>query len=216
VVKGETEIQEVDIMRDVCLRTCILVVLAAGSLAFPAGPRVDAAPASAGAEGIISSVGTASVVIATESGNHIRVTTTSETHVVSRQPARLEDVVAGEFVGVTAKKEAEGMLTAVAINIFPAPLRGQIREGQWPMETGDIMTNAVIAQDVTRVSGHMLYLAYKNGTAMINVSPMAVVRRMTLITLGKLKTGMHVTTHGIQNPDGSIAADFIIVDIFAR
>lgn len=200
-------------MRDVCLRNGILVVLAAASLALSAGPRADGAPASAGAEGIISSVGTTSVVIATVSGNHVRVTTTPETHVVSQQPARLEDVVAGEFVAVTAKKEAEGMLTAVAINIFPAPLRGQIREGQWPMETGDIMTNAVITQNVTRVSGHMLYLAYKGGTAMINVSPMATVRRMTLITLGKLKTGMHVTAHGTRNPDGSIAASFIIVDV---
>lgn len=200
-------------MRDVCLRNGILAVLAAGSLVLSAGPRADAAPASAGAEGIISSVSTTSVVIATVSGNHVRVTTTPETRVVSQQPARLEDVVAGEFVAVTAKKEAEGMLTAVAINIFPAPLRGQIREGQWPMETGDIMTNAVITQNVTRVSGHMLYLAYKGGTAMINVSPMATVRRMTLITLGKLKTGMHVTAHGTQNPDGSIAASFIIVDV---
>lgn len=200
-------------MRDVCLRNGILVVLAAGSLALSAGPRADGAPASAGAEGIISSVGTTSVVIATVSGNHVRVTTTPETHVISQQPARLKDVVAGEFVAVTAKKEAGGMLTAVAINIFPAPLRGQIREGQWPMETGDIMTNAVITQNVTRVSGHMLYLAYKGGTAMINVSPMATVRRMTVITLGKLKTGMHVTAHGTQNPDGSIAASFIIVDV---
>lgn len=200
-------------MRDVCLRNGILAVLAAGSLALSAGPRADGAPASAGAEGIILSVGTTSVVIATVSGNHVRVTTTPETHVISQQPARLEDVVAGEFVAVTAKKEAEGMLTAIAINIFPTPLRGQIREGQWPMETGDIMTNAVITQNVTRVSGHMLYLAYKGGTAMINVSPMATVRRMTLITLGKLKTGMQVSAHGTQNPDGSIAASFIIVDV---
>jgi uncharacterized protein DUF5666 len=202
-------------MRDVCRGNVILGVLIAGSLALSA-PRAGAAPASAGAEGIISSVGATSVVIATQSGKHVRVTTTPETRVVGRQPARLEDVAAGEFVAVTAKKEAEGMLTAVAINILPASLRGKIREGQWPMETGDIMTNAVITQDVTRVSGHMLYLAYKGGTAMINVSPMATVHRMTLITLGKLKAGMHVTARGTQSPDGSIAAAFLVADLSGK
>jgi hypothetical protein len=205
--------EEVTCMRHTRRRSGIVALVAAGLLALSAGPCAAAAPASAGAEGMITSVGRTSVVIATQSGDHIRVTATPATHIVSRRPARLADVVAGQFVGVTAKKEAEGILTAVAITIFPPLLRGKIREGQWPMETGDIMTNAVITRDVARVSGHMLYLAYKDGTAMITVPSGTTVRRMTLIALGDLKAGMHATARGTRNPDGSITASFILVDV---
>ncbi len=199
-------------MLHVRMRDGIFALLAAGSLVFSTGPQVGAVPASTGADGTIASVSATSVVITTQSGDHIYVDTTPETHIISRRPARLADIGAGQFVAVTAKKEANGMLSAVAINILPSSLRGKIREGQWPMETGDIMTNAVITRDVARVSGRMLYLVYKDGTAMINVPPMATVRRMTLITLADLKAGMYVTAHGTQNADGSIAAAFIIVD----
>ncbi len=196
-------------MRHVCVRNGILALLVVGSLAFSAGPQTSAAPASLGAEGTIASVGTSVVVIATQTGDHITARATPETRVMSRQPARPEDIVAGEFIAVTAKKEADGALTAVEINILPAALRGKSREGQWPMETGNIMTNAV----VTRVSGRTLSLTYKDGTAMIKIPPQATVHRLTLVTLGDLKAGMHVTAHGTKNADGSIAASFIIVDV---
>jgi hypothetical protein len=200
-------------MRHVCVRNGILALLATGSLAFSAVLQASAAPASLGADGTIASVGTSFVVIATQTGDHITARATPETRVKTRQPARPEDIVAGEFIAVTAKKEADGALTAVEINILPASLRGKIREGQWPMETGNIMTNAVVTEDVTRVSGRTLSLTYKDGTAMINTPPQAIVHRLTLVTLVDLKAGMRVTARGTTNADGSIAASFIIVDV---
>jgi len=195
-------------MRGLVIRNSILALLALGALGVSAG----AVPADTKVEGTIASVGPSSVVVATQSSVHTRVVAGPDTRVISRSPARLKDVVKGDFVGVTAKKGEEGMLTAVEIHIFPTALRGKIREGQWPMETGDIMTNAVITDDVVRVSGRMLYLAYNGGTAAISVPPMTVVRRMTLVGLKNLKAGMHAIAHGTQNPDGSLAASFIIVE----
>jgi len=199
-------------MRHGLVTNVIARLLAAGSLVFSAGTWVVAAPASTRAEGTIASVGGSSVVITTGSGGHIQINASPDTHIISRRPAQLTDIGPGQFVAVTAKKETNGMLSAVSINILPSSLRGKIREGQWPMETGDIMTNAVITRDVARVSGHMLYLTYKDGTAMINVPMMATVHRMTLITIGDLKPGMHASAYGTQNAGGSIAASFIIAD----
>ena len=108
---------------------------------------------------------------------------------------------------------SDGTLTAVSINIFPPEFRGRVREAQFVMETGNIMTNAIVFQNVRRVDGRTLYLRMPDGTAVIAVPQDAPVLRLAVIAMSDLRPGMRVQVRGTGNPDGSMVATTVTVDV---
>ena len=184
------------------------VVLAGAMLAAtaPAG----AAPA-APITGTIVSATPDSVVVNTTQGTKT-FKTTATTTVITRSPAKLSDITKGEWMGVDAKKDANGALTAVSINIFPPNYKGRV--GQWMMDSGDTMTNAQVStvETVSQVTGHVITLTYQGGTAKINVPSSAMIHRNAITPLGALKPGMHVMVRGRSNTDGTWSAASIVVD----
>lgn len=193
-------------------RLSVLVMVTVGLCALAEGTPAGAAPADAIAEGTIESLGPSLLTLAAGAGTSVQVTTTVETRIIRRQPADLADIRPRDFIGVAAKKEADGSLTAVSINIFPADFKGRVREGQFPMESGNIMTNAVVSQYVGRIAGRTVYLTYKEGTAVIRVPAEAEIHRLTVIAFDDLKVGMHASVRGTRTPDGGVTASFITVD----
>jgi hypothetical protein len=177
---------------------------------------VRAAPAQTLTEGTISALDGGAVTVMSRGGAPVRVVVNSETRVIRRQPVRFDQIKARDFVGVTARKEADGSLTAVAINIFPAEFKGRVREGQFPMETGNLMTNAVVFQNVRRIEGRTLYLQFPEGTAIINVPRDTEIFRLTQVRLSDLRVGMRVVARGSANPDGSVTATTVTADAAAR
>lgn len=190
---------------------CLFAFLGAGSAVVTYETPTAAAPAPSTLMGTIDAVGANGLNVATDAG-HTQVVTTAGTRVFTRLPARLEDIKPGDFIAVTARKEADGSLTAESINIFASSMRGVAREGQFPMESGNIMTNAVVTQYVSRVSARTLTLACKDCTATIAVPPGTAVHRLMVSSVDALKTGMHVTVRGIRNGDGSLDALSITVE----
>jgi hypothetical protein len=192
----------------------VLAVLGLAAVALPAA--VCAAPVATLTEGTISAIDAASVTVATRTGVPVRVVVTSETRIIRRQSVRFDQIKPRDFVGVTARKETDGGLTAVAINIFPPEFKGRVREGQFPMETGNLMTNAVVFQNVRRIEGRTLYLQFPEGTAIINVPRDTEIFRLTQIRLGDLRVGMRVTARATANADGSVTATTVTADEAAR
>ncbi|MBI4280217.1 MAG: hypothetical protein HY660_17335 [Armatimonadetes bacterium] len=188
-----------------------VVLLAWGLLAagiVPAGAAPDDAERTVGT---IQSVAADGITLTTRSGGQVKVKTTAETRITNRVAAKLEEIKRDDFVAVTAKKEADGSLVAVSINIFPPQLKGQIREGQWPMESGNIMTNAIVTQYVSRVEGRTLHLKHKEGTATIKVPKETEIHRIVLIKVADLKPGMSVFVRGTRGADGTVVAATISV-----
>lgn len=189
---------------------CLLVLLAAGAQLLGGGIPTDAAPAGppvVRTEGTIASVEADDLVITT-AGGRTQVKTAAEMRVLRRVPVKLEDIKAGDFIAAAARKEGDGSLTAVDIKIFPASLKGQIRDGQFP-EACNIMTNAVVTETVSQVSGGTVSLAYKDGTAKINVPPTTKISRLEVSTRSDLRAGMRVSIRGTSNADGSLTATSI-------
>jgi hypothetical protein len=106
----------------------------------------------------------------------------------------------------------DGTLTAIAINIFPPEFRARIRQAQFVMDTGNIMTNAVVFQNVRRVEGRTLYLRLGDSSAVIQVPPETVVLRLTVIPPGELRPGMAVTVRGTMAADDTLAATTVTTD----
>lgn len=197
-------------MRDRSWVVSLLLVVGAGLLL----PRVGwGAPATPGpTEGTITSVESGAVTITTRAGTPVRVLITSDTTIIQRKAVGLENIKPNDFVGVTARREADGSLTAISINIFPPEFKDRARQTQFVMETGNIMTNATVFQNVRRVEGRTLYLKLGDGSVIIAVPKDATVVRLTLAKPSDLRPGMTVLVRGTQGPDGNLTATTITLD----
>jgi hypothetical protein len=203
-------VSEVTAMRHKALPGGLVVLLTV--LLGVAQPGLAAPAAGAQAEGTIAAVDPGGLTITNRAGAHVRVITTPETTIIQRRQVTLEAIRPNDFVGVTARREADGSLTAVSINIFPPEFKGRIRQAQFVMDSGNIMTNAMVFQNVRRVEGRTLYLKLGDGAAVIAVPREAVVLRLTVAKSSDLRAGMTVTVRGTAGPDGSLAAATITFD----
>lgn len=181
-----------------------------GHLAPAAGAPTDVVR-----DGIVASVAADAITVAfanlpTPATTPVRVS--AATRVVLRQKTTLEAIKPGDYLAVTSKRGADGRLTAVSINIFPPEYKGRVREGQFPMESGNIMTNATVMEFAERVEGRTLFLKYRDGATAIAVPATTEIHRLVVSRVDELRKGMHVVVRGVANPDGSIAASSITAD----
>ncbi len=180
---------------------------------FLLSPVALAAPVPASqAEGTITALDTGAVLVTTRTGSQVRIAVTGDTLVIQRKLVKLEDIRPNDFVGVTAQREADGSLTAISINIFSPEFKGRVRAAQFVMETGNVMTNATVFQNVRRIEGRTLYLKLGEGTAVIAVPKGAEVFRLAVIKFSDLKPGMRVVVRGTAGSDGGLVATTITVD----
>ncbi len=193
-------------------RVIALLGVFVAALAMPG--LIAAAPAPQGiTEGVIAAADAGSFTVTVANGSQVRITANADTRIIRRQQARLEEIKPNDLVAVTAKREPDGSLTAISINIVPPEFKDRFRATQFVMETGNIMTNATVFQNVRRIEGRTLYLKLPDGTTVIAVPKEAPVLRLTVITMSDLRPGMRVQVRGTGNPDGSMAATSITVDV---
>jgi hypothetical protein len=194
-------------------RATVLVMLAA-ACAWTAAwttPAAGAAPMSTIA-GTVAAVGSGTVTVTTADGARKVADVGADTLILSRAPATLRSIRAGDALAVTAKREADGALTAVSISVFSPALWNRVRKGQWTMDSGNIMTNALVTQVVERVEGRTLHMKLAQGTKTITVPNGTVIHRLTTVGLSALKPGTHVTVRGAAGPDGTTRASSIVFD----
>lgn len=136
-----------------------------------------------------------------------------DTLVLARQAATLEDIKPMETLGVAARRESDGSLTANNINIFSPELWNRVRKGQFPMQTGDTMTNALVTDYVLGVQGRVLKMRYHELETTINVPAGVRVNRLVTERAADLKEGMHVLVRGTTSAQGGLAVGSITFDL---
>ncbi|GEM_PF-3391100 len=187
------------------------LAVAVSALALGTLPGLGLAQAATTLAGTIAS-STSGTIVLTTAGGDKTVRTTTATNFIRRSPASLADVKPHDFIGVDAKKNANGSLSAVSIDIFPPAWEGTIREGQWLMPSGDTMTNAVVATYVTGVSGRILTMTHQGSTWKIMVPPTASIHRLAPTTIDALRPQMHARVRGKANADGTVTATSVLLD----
>ncbi len=180
-------------------------VLLASAMAAGAAPGDQVTVA----DSTIAAVNGSNVTIASPDGSQKVAKVQPDTLILSRETGTLGAIKPGDALAVTAKRGADGSLTAVSIIILSPELWSRARKGQWAMESGDVMTNAVVAQTVERVEGRTLYMKLDQGTGVISVPTATEIHRLTPVQLGDLKPGMRVRVRGVADPDGTIKASSI-------
>lgn len=187
-----------------------------GLLALTAAATAQTPPPPVLVQGTVASATAGGLVVTAAGGQRTNVQVSGTTRIAHNLPAVLSDIHAGSFLAVTSKRGTDGSLTAIAIRIFPLAWKGTIREAEFTMESGNIMTNAVVTRTVTRVDGRTLWLAYKDGTSTITVPVATVITRLTVGRPSDFKAGQRLMVRGTPNPDGSLAATSITIEEAGR
>ena len=126
--------------------------------------------------------------------------------------ATTADIKRGSYIGVGARPQADGSLQAVQVFIFPEAMRGT-GEGHrpWGVLPDTTMTNATVADTVSRVDGANLVLNYPGGEQKVTITPDANIIMAAPAEAAELKPGAQVAMTATKQPDGSLSVSRITI-----
>src|SRR6201994_2626725 len=127
--------------------------------------------------------------------------------------ASVEDIKAGDFVGIASLPTASGGDGALEVLVFPPALKGA-NEGNypWDLKPKSSMTNATVTNAVKGVEGRTLDLSYSGGKEKKIAIPDGVpIVTFAPATEADLKPGATVFVPAQKGDDGALAAGFVVV-----
>ena len=161
--------------------------------------------------GTIVSVKGSSLTLALADSTQKTVVLQGSTLVLERDAAEFSQIQAGEPLAVTSHRSGTD-LVASNINIFSKEVWKVVRKGQWKMDSGDMMTNAMASEFAQGVNGHTLTMKYSDGTSTITVPDGIPIHRMVTVKPSALVVGMQVIVRGTPGSDGTLTAGSVSFD----
>ena len=181
---------------------CLLSPLAAGAQAAGGPPPLT---------GVIASVTGNVLVLTLADSTQKTVTLKDGATILDRQVATADQIKAGDALGVAAKTD-NGTLVATSINIFAPQMWDVVRKGQFPMTTGETMTNAMTAQVVANSQGHVLTMKLDMGSATIVVPDGIMIHRLVFVKADQLTVGLPVSVRVTADAGGNLTASSVSFD----
>lgn len=126
--------------------------------------------------------------------------------------ATVGDIGKGSFVGIGARPQPDGTLLAVQVLIFPESMRGT-GEGHraWGVMPDSTMTNATVAETVSRVDGANLVLTYPGGEQKVTITPDANIIRAAPADASELSPGAQVALTAARRTGGGLLANRVTI-----
>ena len=192
-------------------RYALSAFLAASAASYSFGALAESA-APVRVRGAIESITPTGMVVKTRSGADAPIQLPENISVVAVTRAKLADIKAGTYVGVAGLPNPDGSQKALEVLIFPEAMRGA-GEGHrpWDLLPGSTMTNATVAETVTKADGPNLTLTYKDGQKIIVVPPEAPVVTLAPAARADIQPGLRVLATVTKGADGSEIASNVIV-----
>lgn len=136
-------------------------------------------------------------------GKDLRIELTEKASVATVKAMTLADLKAGDYVGSTTRKRADGVLVALEVHTIPPT----VREGYipWDLEPDTMMTNANVASLVQSAGGQELVLEYKGGTQKILVPPGTPIATSVTADRSALKPGEYIFVGANVGADGKLS-----------
>jgi Cu/Ag efflux protein CusF len=194
------------------------LLYAAASATLSAQSMMKAAPqaqadAQVSVSGSIASISGGTIFVTQSGGAVTSVGLGKDTLILGRKSDTLDSIKSGDALGVAAVREKDGSLTATVINIFAPELWRRVRKGQFPMASGQVMTNAQVERTSAGVQGRTIFLKYDMLTAAVTVPSGAEIHRSVALSLADLKPGEVVTARGVAGADGLLAASTLSLEL---
>ena len=164
-------------------------------------------------EGTLAAISRDTLAVTLPDGSVKPVMLLPDSLVLGREPATLDSIKPNDAVGVASRRESDGSLTADYINIFSPELWNVVRKGTFPMESGDLMSNAVVTEYVAGVQGRVLTLKYQGETTAINVPENTRINRLITEKVNDLTKGTHIIVRATVNSEGYIVASSVIYNV---
>jgi Domain of unknown function (DUF5666) len=118
------------------------------------------------------------------------------------QTIKSTDLKTGQFVAITAKRQADNTLLASIVSIFPDSLSNVVPGGERPLPEGNLMTNATIDS----ISGNSFTVTFTGGGGKVTLAPDARLIKQIDATPADLSPGTMVNA-GVTN---GVAASVLI------
>lgn len=183
------------------LSVCALV----GGLALAQAPGVRL-------RGEVEALNGTTLTLKGADGREIKVALAPGFSVGRMVAAKASDIAKGSFIGVGARPQPDGTLLAVQVVIFPESMRGT-GEGHrpWGVLPDATMTNATVAETVSKVDGANLMLSYPGGEQKVAITPEATILMAAPAEASDLKPGAQVAMTANRQADGSYSTSRVTV-----
>jgi len=185
--------------------------LALSLLAVTGGLALAQAPGTR-LRGTVERVDGAMLDLKASDGREVKVALAPGFSVGGVVAAKAADIGKGSFIGVGARPQPDGTLLAVQVFIFPEAMRGT-GEGHrpWGVLPDATMTNATVAETVSRVDGANLVLSYPGGEQKVVITPEATILMAAPASASELKPGVQVAMTASRQADGSYSTSRVTV-----
>jgi hypothetical protein len=154
--------------------------------------------------GTITAIGGETLMVTSREGKELKFTMPDNVGVSVAKAIKFEDIKPGDYVGVTAKKQADGMLAAMEVHYLPP----QVPSGHipWDLAPNTTMTNASVEAMVQDTGKRELTVKYKDGMQKIVVPEGIPLVRAVPGNRSDLKVGEYVFLVAQVKPDGTMVA----------
>src|SRR5262245_56666636 len=163
--------------------------------------------------GTIEAIDGSMLAVKARDGSAVKVKLADNVGVTAVVKASLDDIKPGVFDGTTALPQVDGSWKAVEVHIFPEAMRGT-GEGDrpWYLEPKSSMTNATVANAVSKVEGQTLTLQYKGGEKTVVVPPNCAIVTFVPGEKSELQPGAKIfIVAATKQADGTLEATRITV-----
>jgi len=164
--------------------------------------------------GTIESLNGDTLIVKTREGSDATVALKSGWKVAGIRSASVDDIKAGDFVGVASLPKGTGPDGAIEVLIFTATMKGT-GEGSrpWDLQPNSSMTNATVSNAVKAVDGHTITLTYQGKEKTISIADGTPIVTFAPATKDDLKPGAGVIVMAEKAADGSISAAQVTVGV---
>ena len=162
--------------------------------------------------GTVESLDGSTLSVKTREGTDAKITLKDGWQVSSVAKASVEDIKAGDYVGIASLPTTSGGDGALEVLIFPAAMKGT-GEGSfaWDLKPNSSMTNATVADAVKSVDGHTVTVTYKGKEKKISIPEGTPVVTFAPAVTADLKSGATVFVPSEKADDGSMTSGRVVV-----
>ena len=185
-----------------------LVAVAALALAVAIIAIASAQEQTVRVRGTIDSIDGQTMSVTARDGMKLAIKIADNATVAGVVKASMSDIKPGSYVGIAGMPQEDGSQRALEVLIFPEAMRGTA-EGfrPWDLRPNSTMTNATVAEVLTKADAETMTLKYKDGEKTIVVPLDVPIVAYVPGDRSELKVGAKIFIAGAaKQPDGSLVA----------
>jgi hypothetical protein len=187
------------------------VLLSAALSVAPLLAVAQDAPQPQRVRGKVTSLTADTMVVKLKTGTPITVKLAPTWRVAALKTVTLAAIQPGSFIGTTTIERPDGVGRSLEVHVFPPGVKMGAGHYAWDLRPHSMMTNGDVGKVVTGPKGNTIQVSYPGGEHTVLVPPSAKIVEMGAGDRTMVKPGVSVFVVAQKQPDGTLAADTVVV-----